>query len=240
MTEHAPIDVIVIGGTAVQTRAYPTLCHVGKWFADHHYETQFIDGAKMSENGLLTLTPKSQAELVRDLVPDLDNPKKRFLYVTHCLGMAAAVELMAKDCGNSRLVALSPSLPTPFSTITQPHFLKNIVDIGTNKYVPAYSWSDEPFHPTLNPSRIDALLPDEYFGQVEQADEYYPAVVTTMEERGRIKLVLPRNDWNQPSLHEAQNFSNIMHVNANHSLLDQTMSHAPDALYRRIVNFALD
>ena len=240
MTERAPVEVIVIGGTAVQTNAYPTLCHVGKWFVDHHFDTHFIDGAAMGKNGLVTLLPSQQVTAIQDLVPDIDNPKKRFLYVTHCLGMAAAMRLMAEDCGNSKIVALSPPLPTPFSTITQPHFLKSIVNTDNQKYVPAYSWSDDSFHPTLNPSRIDALLPDGYFDEVEGLSDSFKATVTTMEERGRIKLVLPRNDWNQPSLQEAQNFSNIMHVNANHSLLDVTMSHAPDALYKRIVNFALD
>lgn len=240
MVERAQVEVVIIGGTAVQTRAYPTLCHVGKWFLDHQYETHFVDGAVMSEGNLTVLSPHQQADEVRRLVTDIDNPRKRLLYVTHCLGMAAAVELMVQDCGNSRLVALSPSLPTPYSTVRQPHFLKNIVEDEDRSYVPAYSWSDEPFKPTLNPSRIDALVPPDYFDGLEQMSEEFSRSVTRLEERERVKLVVPRNDWNQPSVADAHNYSNIMHVTTNHSLLDRTFSHAPDALYRRIVNFALD
>lgn len=241
MEKSKPYEVVVIGGSAVQTKAYPTLCQIGKWFLDQRYQTFFIDGAESDGRDITAITPQTQVEKVYQSIPDIRDPKKKILYVTHCLGMAAAINLMAEDPGNSRLVALSPCLPTPLSTVMQPHFQKNIAFSTDNKrLVPAYSWSDEPFRPTQNPYRLDANLPEDYFEKLNALEPGFSQAVNSLEQRGRIKLVVPHHDWNEPGIAAARDFSNIMHVNATHSLLDREFSEAPDALYRRIINFALD
>lgn len=118
-------EVIVIGGTAVQTSAYPTISLVAKRFLDQNIETHFINGATLHENGeLVVATPRDQAENIERIIPDIRTNSKKRLFLTHCLGMAAATKVIPNISGQSKLVALAPPLPSPYQTINTPHSKK--------------------------------------------------------------------------------------------------------------------
>lgn len=229
----------MIGGTAVQTRAYPTVCHIGQYFLEDGFTTHFIDGAHRDADGQLTVaTPSQQADYIRNNVPP--NTDQRQVYITHCLGMAAAVELMAEDDGNSMLYALSPPLPTPLATTTTEHFLRNIAHQDGHDCVPGFSWADKPFEPTKDAPRVDVQLPRKaYYAELARHENAFIEDLTKLHEEDRVRLVVAKRDWNHGSVELGRHFTHLA-LDATHSLLD-TETSAPRSsdlpIHKTIIDF---
>lgn len=238
-----PFEVCVIGGTGVQTKAYPTISAVGKWFMDNGVNTHFVDGAYKTEDRLIALTPRDQANIVIENLQKNGSPLDHHtLFISHCLGMAAAVQAIDTLPNDSSLVALSPPLPSPIETIQTIHSKNNIVSKNGTAFIPGYSWSDEPFKPTKTAKRIDVELPiDQRIRELEADEIFFKNILNELHTADRLRMVTAKRDWNIRSPLQAQHFKDTLELDVTHALIDHANVYAveqpADIVVKYILNF---
>lgn len=178
-----------------------------------------VDGTHEDADDGLTVSPASyQLNLVRERLAAAEAPK--VLIVTQCLGTVASLAALEESFDKGRrvkMLTISPSLPSPATTLAQPRSIQKRVT-GQME-----TWDLNP--DTLSLDKDDmtlrvAKIPDAYLGEHIASSKGFQDRLRTMNEMGLAAICRTDNDWNLGSFEaSAELRKNVMtFTDTGHSL----------------------
>ena len=210
-------EIIVVGGLASKVTNLLPLVSLGERFGNGDFQS--VHGAHYTESDeLVASTPSYQACELEAIVEN--SPKTDFLIIAHSIGVLAAVKTAEHNIDRVKVLAVAPTLPDPVSAHQHPHVQSKIQRKNGIDFMPSYSFAlgDAGPSATAPTAKARVRIPEEYDSEIATySDSILPRVIVAASNN-RMRIVVPRNDWNKELLRTAHNIPGAIYVDSEHSL----------------------